>query len=199
MSRTILEQGELASYDSQATREVALLTLVVARPESTDPLIAELGDADWLEWMHRNFWSTDVVAELGRRAELRDAALRLRADGTRPDRVGGRAAAPRPRVAVGGDHDVPAAHRHELHPVRQPARLLAPTAVQLELVVYAHSLDFGKKAYGNLVELAHLQEHVAKELGVPVGPLVVHAKSAHIYEPEWAAMAELAGLETPAR
>ena len=32
---------------------------------------------------------------------------------------------------------------------------------RVELVVYAHSLDFGKKAYGNLVELAHLQEHVA--------------------------------------
>ena len=26
VSRTILEQGELASYDAQATREVALLT-----------------------------------------------------------------------------------------------------------------------------------------------------------------------------
>ena len=61
----------------------------------------------------------------------------------------------------------------------------------LELVVYAHSLDFGKKAYGNLVELAHLQEHVARELGRPVGPLVVHAKSAHVYEPEWALMAGL--------
>ena len=58
-------------------------------------------------------------------AELRDAALRLRADGARPDRLGGRAAAPRPRVTVGGDHHVPAAHRHELHPVRQPPRLLA--------------------------------------------------------------------------
>jgi thymidylate synthase len=62
---------------------------------------------------------------------------------------------------------------------------------QLQLVVYAHSLDFGKKAYGNLVELAHLAEHVAGELGRPVGPLVVHAKSAHVYEPEWAVMAEL--------
>ena len=39
----------------------------------------------------------------------------------------------------------------------------------LELVVYAHSLDFGKKAYGNLVELARLQEQVAGELGLPVG------------------------------
>ena len=46
-------------------------------------------------------------------------------------------------------------------------------------------LDFGKKAYGNLVELARLQEHVAGELGVATGALVVHAKSAHVYEPEW--------------
>jgi thymidylate synthase len=65
----------------------------------------------------------------------------------------------------------------------------------LELVVYAHSLDFGKKAYGNLVELTRLQEHVAHELGAPVGRLVVHAKSAHVYEPEWELMAEL--VETP--
>ena len=61
----------------------------------------------------------------------------------------------------------------------------------LELVVYAHSLDFGKKAYGNLVELAHLQERVAGELGLPVGRLTVHVKSAHVYEPEWELMATL--------
>ena len=44
-------------------------------------------------------------------------------------------------------------------------------AERLELVVYAHSLDFGKKAYGNLVELARLQQLVAGELGLPLGPL----------------------------
>ncbi len=58
----------------------------------------------------------------------------------------------------------------------------------LELVVYAHSLDFGKKAYGNLVELARLQQEVAGEVGLPVGRLVIHAKSAHVYEPEFEAM-----------
>jgi thymidylate synthase len=66
-------------------------------------------------------------------------------------------------------------------------------AGRLELVVYAHSLDFGKKAYGNLVELARLQEHVAGELGTTVGRLVIHAKSAHVYEPEIELMARLAG------
>ena len=69
---------------------------------------------------------------------------------------------------------------------------------RLELVVYAHSLDFGKKAYGNLVELARIQAQVADELAAPVGRLVVHAKSAHVYEPEWEAMAELAATRRPA-
>jgi thymidylate synthase len=61
----------------------------------------------------------------------------------------------------------------------------------VELVVYAHSLDFGKKAYGNLVELASLQCRVAEQLGQPAGQLIIHAKSAHIYEPEWDTMSGL--------
>jgi thymidylate synthase len=54
----------------------------------------------------------------------------------------------------------------------------------VELVVYAHSIDFGAKGYGNLVELASLQHNVADALGVPVGRLVMIIKSAHVYETE---------------
>ena len=56
----------------------------------------------------------------------------------------------------------------------------------LELVVYAHSIDFGAKGYANLVELAALQHHVARGLGAPVGRLVMTVKSAHVYETELA-------------
>ena len=54
----------------------------------------------------------------------------------------------------------------------------------LELVVYAHSIDFGKKGFGNLVQLAELQRDVASELNAPVGPLVMIVKSATIYQTE---------------
>jgi thymidylate synthase len=64
---------------------------------------------------------------------------------------------------------------------------------RVELVVYAHSLDFGKKAYGNLVELARLQGRVAEALGAPAGRLLVHAKSAHVYADEVALMERLTG------
>jgi thymidylate synthase len=55
----------------------------------------------------------------------------------------------------------------------------------LDQVVYAHSIDFGAKGYGNLVELAWLQEHIAFALGLPVGRLDFLVKSAHVYETEF--------------
>ena len=64
-ARTILEQGALATYDGQTTRELALLTLVIERPASNDPVIARLGDASWLAWMHDNFVVQKDVPELG--------------------------------------------------------------------------------------------------------------------------------------
>jgi thymidylate synthase len=54
----------------------------------------------------------------------------------------------------------------------------------VELVAYAHSIDFGAKGYGNLVELAALQHHVAGQLGRPAGRLLMTVKSAHVYETE---------------
>ena len=56
---------------------------------------------------------------------------------------------------------------------------------QLQAIVYAHSIDFGAKGYGNLVELAYLMERrVAEGLELEVGRLDFLVKSAHIYEPD---------------
>src|SRR5260221_636133 len=51
----------------------------------------------------------------------------------------------------------------------------------LELVVYAHSIDFGTQGYGNLVKLSAVQRRVASALEAPVGRLVMTVKSAHVY------------------
>ena len=195
VSREILEQGAIASYDGQTTRELALLTLAIERPDSSDPLIAELGDPDWLDWMHRNFFDHAAVPELG---NARSYAARLFDYG----------GAGRNQVAwvverLRDDPEARSATITTFEPLSDTSYIPCVSMLdfwlrggpneeqRLELVVYAHSLDFGKKAYGNLVELAYLTEHVAGELGREVGPLIVHAKSAHVYEPEWALMAEL--------
>jgi thymidylate synthase len=71
-----------------------------------------------------------------------------------------------------------------------------PRGDAVDLVVYAHSIDFGKKAYGNLVELARLQAEVARRVEAQAGSLTMHVKSAHIYQPELALMEKLVARAT---
>jgi thymidylate synthase len=193
-SRAILERGVRERYDGQVTRELALLTLTVEHPSSDDPLIARLGDPDWLAWMHENFFVEKDVPELG---DAKSYAVRLfNYAGTGRDQIAWVV------EQLRSDPACRSATITTFQPLTDTTYIPCVSLLDfwipgdaLELVVYAHSLDFGKKAYGNLVELARLQEHVAAELGIPVGPLVVQAKSAHVYEPEWELMATL--VEAP--
>jgi thymidylate synthase len=195
-SRAILERGALERYDGQPTRELALLTLVVEQPASGDPLIAELGDAEWLAWMHENFFVQKDVPELG---DAKSYAVRLfNYAGTGRDQIAWVV------ERLRADPGCRSASVTTFQPLTDTTYIPCVSLLDfwipndaLELVVYAHSLDFGKKAYGNLVELARLQEQVAGGLGCAVGRLVVHAKSAHVYEPELALMARLADVAEP--
>lgn len=185
VSRRILEAGADASYDGLSTKELAILTLTVDEPDPQDELIASLADPDWLAWMKSNFTEPDDVAELG---GARSYARRLR------DYEG------RDQVAwvierLRADAESRSATITTFQPLSDTSYIPCVSLLDfwirggsLELVVYAHSLDFGKKAYGNLVELARLQHEVAAAVGAVVGRLVIHVKSAHIYEPELAAM-----------
>jgi thymidylate synthase len=186
-ARRILADGVDATYDGIATKELILLTLVVSRPDPDDAIIARLADPEWLDWMRRNFVEPDDVAELG---GARSYARRLR------DYDG------RDQVAwlverLRDDPETRSATISTFEPHTDTAYIPCISLLDfwrtrgpLELAVYAHSLDFGKKAYGNLVELARLQHEVAAAVGCRVGQLVIHAKSAHIYEPELALMRE---------
>ena len=191
VSRAIVEAGNDATWGGSPTREVELLTLMVERPDARDPLIAELGDPGWLDWMHRNFFVHEEVPELGRarsyaqrlfdyggagRDQIAWVVERLRAD-------------PECRDAAITTFE-PLADTTYIPCVSMLDFWLREGAV--ELVVYAHSLDFGKKAYGNLVELARLQHEVAAAVAAPVGRLVINAKSAHVYEPELETMRRVA-------
>jgi thymidylate synthase len=62
---------------------------------------------------------------------------------------------------------------------------------RLRLVVYAHSIDFGAKGFANLVELAELQEEVARAISAPVDTMTMIIKSAHIYDTDFTYMREV--------
>jgi thymidylate synthase len=194
VSRAILVSGADATYDGQVTKELSLLTLAVAEPDPADELIASLADPDWLDWMRRNFTEPDDVPELG---GARSYARRLR-DYDGRDQV----AWVIERLRV--DPETRSAAITTFQPHDDTSYIPCVSLLDfwrpgdaLELVVYAHSLDFGKKAYGNLVELARLQHEVARVVGVAVGALVIHAKSAHVYEPELELMRRLTEIRSP--
>lgn len=190
VSQRILAHGSLARYDGAPVKEVALLSMVVEAPDPNDAVISQWGDPAWLAWMHDNFFTQKEVAELGYAPSY---AVRLF----------NYAGAGRDQIQwvidrLKQDPESRSATITTFMPLTDASYIPCISlldfwipAEKLELVVYAHSLDFGKKAYGNLVELAILQHRVANQIGYPVGRLTIHAKSAHIYQPEWASMSQL--------
>jgi thymidylate synthase len=189
LSGRILREGNDGAYEGLPMRELAVVTLAVAEPDENDLVIASLADPEWLEWMHANFTRPDDVAELGGArsygARLRDyggrdqvewVVERLRAD-------------PASRSATITTFE-PLTDTSYI-PCVSMLDFWRPHDDAIDLVVYAHSLDFGKKAYGNLVELARLQAEVAGRLGAPVGSLTIHVKSVHVSAPELELMERL--------
>jgi thymidylate synthase len=179
----IVEDGVPSQYDDLPIREISLVTLAVARPDPDDELIATYAEPERLAWMHANFADHSRVAALGNadsyatrlfdyehsgRDQVRWVIDRLRTD-------------PTSRSAT---ITMLQPHTDTTYiPCISMLDFWLPAGT-VELVVYAHSIDFGAKGYGNLVELASLQQHVAGALGLPVGRLLMVVKSAHIYEAE---------------
>ncbi|MDQ1556086.1 MAG: thymidylate synthase [Actinomycetota bacterium] len=179
----ILDSGAASSYDSLPILEVARATLTIAHPRSADPIIERRADPERLAWMHANFTDHALVAALG---DARSYASRLF------DYAGtGRNQVDWVIQRLRDDPTTRSATITTFEPLLDTTYIPCVSLLDfwlrngaLEQVVYAHSIDFGAKGYGNLVELAWLQEHVAAALEVPIGRLTFIVKSAHIYDSE---------------
>jgi thymidylate synthase len=179
----ILAEGIDSRYDSLPVRELSLVTLVVDRPDPDDAIIARHADPERLAWMRANFTDHARVAALGGADSY---ATRL----FDYDRTG------RDQVAwvtdrLRQDPSSRSAAITTFQPHTDSTYIPCVSLLdfwlpggEVELVAYCHSIDFGAKGYGNLVELAALQGLVAGELGRPAGRLIMVVKSAHVYATE---------------
>jgi thymidylate synthase len=190
----ILDEGAPGTYDGLPVLELAYVTLDVAAPNPDDPIIAARGDPERLAWMRANFADYARVAALG---DAESYATRLY----------DYAHAGRDQIAwvverLRRDPASRSATITTFQPLTDTAYIPCVSLLDfwlparaLELAVYAHSIDFGTKGYGNLVELAAVQRHVAEALEAPVGRLVMTIKSAHVYDTERVAMAAIVSRE----
>jgi thymidylate synthase len=181
----IIASGAPSRYDNLPIREISLVTLEVLRPDPDDEIITRHAEPERLAWMHANFTDHSRVAALGDADSYATRLLDYEHSGLNQvawviDRL---RADPTSRSATITTMQ-PRSDTTYIPCVSMLDFWLPGSAV--ELVVYAHSIDFGAKGYGNLVELASLQRHVADALNLPVGRLLMIVKSAHVYETELA-------------
>ncbi|HEY5223700.1 MAG TPA: thymidylate synthase [Microbacteriaceae bacterium] len=180
----ILEHGRATDYDGLPIRELEQATIEVAAPGPDDAVIAALADPERLAWMHTNFTDHAAVTELGGAASYASRLYDY-------SRVG------RDQVAwviakLRSDASSRSATITTFEPLTDTSYIPCVSVLDfwipdgaVELVAYCHSIDFGTKGYGNLVELAALQHQVARALGIAAGRLTMIVKSAHVYATEF--------------
>jgi thymidylate synthase len=193
----ILQDGMPAAYDGLPILELPSVVLDIECPDPEDGFIARHADPERLAWMKANFTSTARVAALGDadsyatrlydyqhsgRDQIAWVVERLRSD-------------PRTRSAT----------ITTFQPLTDTSYIPCISLLDfwipagaLELMVYAHSIDFGTKGYGNLVELSAVEKEVAIAVEVPAGRMVMMIKSAHIYRTEMEYMREVVAAYRPA-
>jgi thymidylate synthase len=180
----ILAEGISSRYDDRPVRELSLVTLTVANPDPDDEIIARYAEPERLAWMRANFTDHDRVAALDGADSY--ATRLFDYDHTGRDQVA---------WVVDRLRQDPASRSASIttfQPLTDTSYIPCVSLLDfwlpggaVELVAYCHSIDFGAKGYGNLVELAALQARVAGGLQCPAGRLIMVVKSAHVYETEF--------------
>ncbi len=190
VAATILADGVEGSWEGLPIVEVLRATLEVHEPRLDDPIIARHGDPERLAWMHANFNDHSRVAELG---DSDSYATRLY-DYSHTGRDQVRWVIDR----LAGNPSTRDATITTFQPLTDVSYVPCVSLLdfwleknELQLAVYAHSIDFGTKGYANLVELAALQDRVAADLRAGIGALTMTVKSAHIYATEVGLMRRL--------
>ena len=180
----ILSDGVDSRYDGVPVREISHVTLRVEQPDPDDEIIARFAKPERLAWMHANFTDRIRVEALGGADSYATRLFDYEHSG-------------RDQVAwvIERLREDPATRSAAITTFQPHTdRTYIPCVSLLdfwlpggtvELICYAHSIDFGAKGYGNLVELAWLQRHVAGALGRPLGRLLMIVKSAHVYQAEF--------------
>lgn len=192
VARRIMEGGTAGTYDGLAIREVLMTTIIVRTPETSDAIIDRFANPERLAWMRANFEDFSAVPELGGAdsyaTRLRNYAgagldqLRWVSERLRSDLLS-RSTAITTLQPLTDSTYIPCVSLLDFF-IHDDA---------LQLVVYAHSIDFGAKGYGNLLELAAIQCRVAEALERTVGSLTMIIKSAHIYDSDGAYVTSVLG------
>lgn len=172
----ILDHGTAMQDGSVAMKEVMHLFMTVTHPAPDDTFIQQYGDPAMTEWMLSNFRDQKCVPELKNAPSYGtrlynyhgkdQLAWVVRKLQQKPETK----AATIPLILPEDEGYIPCVSMLDFK-IRNRT---------LQLTAVCRSIDFGKKAYANLLALHDVQQHVANALQIPTGELVMDIISAHI-------------------
>jgi len=180
--KIILEDGIDINDKNEKLKEVMHLILKIKTPKEKDEIIDKYGDKKAVEWMLSNFLEQKNVPEL----------TNSQSYGTRFFNYNGKNQIQWVIERLKEKPESKSVTVTTLMPNQDRGYIPCVSLLdfkirdnKLILTVFCRSIDFGAKAYANMIALAKIQEMVSKELNIPKGEMVLHIVSAHIYEKDF--------------
>jgi thymidylate synthase len=180
--RIILEEGKIMKDEDENLREVTHMFVEIKNPEENDKIIDKYGDKRAIEWMLSNFFEQKNISELN---DSQSYGIRLfNYEGKNQiqwviDKLKEKPESKSATITT-------------LMPNRDKGYIPCVSLLdfkirdrKLILTVFCRSIDFGAKAYANMIALVKIQDMVSKQLDVKRGQMILHIVSAHIYEKDF--------------
>lgn len=180
IANIIINDGRFFETPFNNYYEVTGIFITIEKPFLPDPVIDKYGNPEWIDWMIANFTKHENVKEL---KKARSYAQRLYQYGDTKNQIEWII------NKLNNNRFARSATITTFEPLTDTNYIPCVSILDfnitddfLDIYVYCRSLDFGKKAYANLICLADIQEKVAKQTNSKIGQLHLIAKSVHIYD-----------------
>ncbi len=181
--RKILNNGERTLYNGDASKpiqEIKGITFTIKNIIMPDPIIEKYMVKEEYEWMENNFTKLGKVKELHNQNSYASRLYNYMDKKNQIDWVINR---------LKNRKYTCSATITTFEPLTDEKYIPCVSMIdfyveyeQLNMYVYCRSLDFGCKAYVNLVMLYNILKQVANAINIKVGNMNLIVKSAHVYD-----------------
>jgi thymidylate synthase len=187
-ARHVFENGNAMKDEDKDIKELLHFVLVIEQPKQKDAIIAKHGSKEMIEWMMSNFLDDKTVSELKNGLSY----------GHRLFNYNGKDQIKWVVEVLKKKPEAKSATIPMLMPNTDTGYIPCVSMLdfkirngKLMLAAMCRSLDFGKKAYANMLALNKVQQMVSEQIHVRAGELVMYVVSAHIYAEDYKQMEEI--------
>lgn len=177
--RRIMQSGEEVENGLEKYRELKGITFCISCNEDNDKILQEYGDRKKIQWMKHNFEDMQPVKELHNANSYASRLYKYGGEKNQIEWVIDK---------INNKRNVRSATITTFEPLTDsdyiPCISLLDFDVNdnvLDVYVYARALDFGGKAYANMICIKDLLADVAKDTNCLIGNMHFICKSVHIY------------------